>query len=98
MTIPQTAIRIKNLQHGTMLYDNVDHGLIPWRESTNSDGFWYITPVTDKYYKIKNRQSGSCIYYNISQKKPICWTDTANDDGRWEIVKASSPDKFKIRN
>ncbi|KAF9170010.1 hypothetical protein BGX21_008859 [Mortierella sp. AD011] len=98
MTIPQTAVRLKNMRHGTMLYDNLQEGLIPWRESTNSDGYWYITPFTDKYYRIKNRQSGKCIYYNVDEKKPICWKDSGNSDGIWELVPTSTAGQYKIKN
>ncbi|KAG0284837.1 hypothetical protein BGZ97_008043 [Linnemannia gamsii] len=71
MTIPQTALRIKNVRNGTMLYDNKSDGLIAWKESTISNGYWFITPVTDRYYKIKNHLTGNCIYYNVQDKKPI---------------------------
>ncbi|KAF9567259.1 hypothetical protein EC968_003463 [Mortierella alpina] len=98
MSIPQTALRIKNVKHGTMLYDNQDKGLIPWNDSTNPDGYWYITPVTDKHYKIKNRLTGNCIYYNVSLKKPITWQDSANEDGKWEIIPQPTGGRFKIRN
>ncbi|KAG0006538.1 hypothetical protein BGZ65_006877 [Modicella reniformis] len=98
MSVSQTALRIKNVRNKTMLYDNKDKGLIPWQESTNADGYWYITPVTDRYYKIKNRLSGNCIYYNIEHKKPIAWQDSANEDGKWEIIPQAEAGKFKIRN
>ncbi|KAF9118012.1 hypothetical protein BGX30_004906 [Mortierella sp. GBA39] len=78
MTIPQTALRIKN--------------------STNPDGYWYITPITDRYVKIKSRLTGNCIYYNVEKKKPIIWSDSANEDGKWEIIPQVTAGKFKIRN
>ncbi|KAG0002436.1 hypothetical protein BGZ80_005976 [Entomortierella chlamydospora] len=96
--LPQTAIRLRNLRHGTMLYDNVQSGLIPWQESTNPDGYWYITHVTENTYKIKNRQSGNCVYYNVDKKKPITWRDSANGDGVWEFVPTSIVGQYRIRN
>ncbi|KAF9079438.1 hypothetical protein BGX23_004101 [Mortierella sp. AD031] len=98
MSVPQTALRIKNVRNETMLYDNKDKGLIPWQESTNPDGYWYITPITDRYFKIKNRLTGNCIYYNTELKKPIVWKDSANEDGKWEIISQPTAGKFKIRN
>ncbi|KAG0206886.1 hypothetical protein BGX28_001755 [Mortierella sp. GBA30] len=96
--VSQTVIRIKNAQYQRMLYDNKDKGLVSWDETTNADGYWYLTPVTDRYYKIKNSLSGNCIYYNVDSKKPVSWRDTANSDGQWAIVKSSSPYKFQIKN
>ncbi|KAG0028701.1 hypothetical protein BGZ81_004490 [Podila clonocystis] len=96
--LPQTAIRIKNTQTDKLLYDNRDHGLIPWQESTNPDGYWYVTPIDDEnIYKIKNRLSGNIIYFNISQQKPIIWQDSFYDDGKWEVVPVGHR-TFKLRN
>ncbi|KAG0342342.1 hypothetical protein BG000_005402 [Podila horticola] len=97
MTIPQTAIRIKNTQTNQYLYDNADKGLIPWQESTNADGYWYITPVADKIYKIKNRLTGNLIYFNTRLQKPITWQDSINQDGKWEVVPVTEK-TFKLRN
>ncbi|KAF9964131.1 hypothetical protein BGZ70_006914 [Mortierella alpina] len=97
-SVPQTALRIKNAQHGTQLYDNKDKGLIPWKETTNPDGFWYITPMSPRHYKIKNQLTGNALYYNTAKKLPISWRDTSNDDGLWEIIPQATGGKFKIRN
>ncbi|KAK3830395.1 MAG: hypothetical protein JOS17DRAFT_791109 [Linnemannia elongata] len=97
VTIPQTAIRIKNTQTGRLLYDNPKDGLLSWQESTNPDGYWYLTPVADNTYKIKNRLSGNCVYYNTGVKKPISWQDSINEDGKWQIV-AVTDNTFKLRN
>ncbi|KAG0362754.1 hypothetical protein BG005_004376 [Podila minutissima] len=96
-TLPQTAIRIKNVQTGRLLYDNASKGLISWQESTNTDGYWYITPIAEKIYKIKNRLSGNAIYFNTSKQMPITWQDSFNEDGKWEVVFLTAK-TFKLRN
>ncbi|KAF9392285.1 hypothetical protein CPB97_002852 [Podila verticillata] len=96
-SLPQTAIRIKNVQTGKFLYDNATEGLIPWQESTGADGYWYITPVADKIYKIKNRLTGNNIYFNTRLQKPITWQDSINEDGKWEVIPVTDK-QFKLRN